>query len=372
MPARPTRRRSTQPTLAAVLAFTIVCTAAAIGLYRPEICIERRRLLINAGVAGLLAFPAVLVVSGSFNIGLSRHAVLLLSKVLVVWLVCIMTSRLIFNRIMRERWFIRRILVLGSAPRIARLRQLATGGRGRLFEPVVAARDAGAGVVDPPLSLDALRRQRIWGIVVAGSPADPDSLPVQALLDCKLRGVPVLDEAGFCEQHLGRIDLDSIRADWLLFADGFANGALQQCRQARLRHRRQSGAAAADAAADAADRGADPAGQSGAGALPPAARRAAWQAVHAAQVPQHVDRRREGRQSALGDPAGPSHHPGRQLHPADAHRRAAAAHQRAARRDEHDRAAPGAAAFRRAACPDHPVLYASAATSSRASPAGRR
>ncbi|HEY2617133.1 MAG TPA: TIGR03013 family XrtA/PEP-CTERM system glycosyltransferase [Acetobacteraceae bacterium] len=210
-------------TLAAVLAFTIVCTAAAIGLYRPEICIERRRLLINAGVAGLLAFPAVLVVSGSFSIGLSRHAVLLLSKVVVVWLVCILTSRLIFTRIMRERWFIRRILVLGSPARIARLRQLATGGRGRLFEPVVAARDAGASVVDPPLSLAALRRQRIWGIVVAGSPADPETLPVRALLDRKLRGVPVLDEAGFCEQHLGRIDLDSIRADWLLFADGFAN-----------------------------------------------------------------------------------------------------------------------------------------------------
>jgi sugar transferase (PEP-CTERM system associated) len=210
-------------TLAAVLAFTIVCTAAAIGLYRPEICIERRRLLINAGVAGLLAFPAVLVVSGSFSIGLSRHAVLLLSKVVVVWLVCILTSRLIFSRIMRERWFIRRILVLGSPPRVARLRQLATSGRGRLFEPVVAARDAGASVVDPPLSLAALRRQRIWGIVVAGNPADPDSLPVQALLDRKLRGVPVLDEAGFCEQHLGRIDFDSIRTDWLLFADGFAN-----------------------------------------------------------------------------------------------------------------------------------------------------
>jgi sugar transferase (PEP-CTERM system associated) len=207
-----------------VLALTIVCTAAAIGLYRPEICIERRRLLINAGVAGLLAFPAVLVVSGSFNLGLSRHAVVVLSKVLVVWLVCIITSRLIFNRIMRERWFIRRILVLGSPPRIARLRQLATGGRGRLFEPIVAAREAGAGVVDQPLSLAALRRQRIWGIVVAGSPADAAALPVRALLDCKLRGVPVLDEAGFCEQHLGRIDLDSVRADWLLFADGFSSG----------------------------------------------------------------------------------------------------------------------------------------------------
>ena len=48
--------------LAAVLALTIALAAAVIGLYRPEIFIERRRLLVNAGAAGILAFPAVLLV----------------------------------------------------------------------------------------------------------------------------------------------------------------------------------------------------------------------------------------------------------------------------------------------------------------------
>ncbi len=209
--------------LAAILALTIVLTAAAIGLYRPEICIERRRMLINAGVAGLLAFPAVLVVNGSFNIGLPRHAVLLLSKVLLVWLVCILASRVIFNHVMRERWFIRRILVLGSAPHIARLRHLAAAGRGRLFEPVVATQDAGAGVVDRSLSPGTLRRQRIWGIVVAGDHTDPVPCRWRAagLQAARRAGVRC---AGFCEEHLGRIDLDRTRADWLLFADGFARG----------------------------------------------------------------------------------------------------------------------------------------------------
>jgi sugar transferase (PEP-CTERM system associated) len=216
--------------LAAVLAFTIVVTAAAIGLYRPEICIERRRLLINTSVAGILAFPAVLVVSGSFNIGLSRYAVLWLTKVLLVWLVCILASRLIFNRIMRERWFVRRILVLGSDPRVLHLRKLAGVGRGRLFETVLATPDATADLPDTSVSPDALRRQRIWGIVIANDPSAPDAatLPTRNLLDCKLRGVPVFDEAGFCEQQLGRIDLDSVRTDWLLFADGFANGRISK------------------------------------------------------------------------------------------------------------------------------------------------
>ena len=212
--------------LAAVLALTIALAAVTIGLYRPEICIERRRLLINAGAAGILAFPAVLLVSGSFHISVSADGVLLLSKVLAVWLVCILASRLIFTRVMRERWFIRRILVLGSPPQTARLRQLARGGRGRLFEPIVTVRDADPSGADQPLSPAALRRQRIWAIVVAKDPAHTAALPVGTLLDCKLRGVPVYDEAGFCEQHLGRIDLDGIRADWLLFADGFANGRI--------------------------------------------------------------------------------------------------------------------------------------------------
>src|SRR5262245_5692705 len=91
--------------LAAVLALTIALTAAAIGLYRPEICLERRRLLVNAGVAGILAFPVVLVVSGSFHVGPSRYAVVLLAKILLVWLACMLASRFIFNRLMRERWF---------------------------------------------------------------------------------------------------------------------------------------------------------------------------------------------------------------------------------------------------------------------------
>ena len=212
--------------LAAVFAVTIALTAAAIGLYRPEICIERRGLLLNAAVAGLLAFPLVLLVSGSLRVGLSRHALLLLSKVLLGWLACVVASRLVFNQVMRERWFVRRVLVLGPTPRVARLSQLPKGGRGRLFDPIFAAEDAGAMALGPPLTVAALRRHNIWGIIVARESGEAGTLPVAQLLDCKLRGVPVFDEATFFEQHLGRIDLDSVQADWLLFADGFARGWL--------------------------------------------------------------------------------------------------------------------------------------------------
>jgi sugar transferase (PEP-CTERM system associated) len=214
--------------LAAVLACTVVVTAAAIGLYRPEICIERRRQLVNTVVAGLLAFPAVLVVTGSYRIGFSSHEVLWLTKILLVWLVCMIASRMIFTRVMRERWFVRRVLVIGgSEARLARLRRWTATGRGRLYEAVFAEQDAEPRIGGAKLTLDVLRRQRIWGIVVADAPDTPDTpQPARFLLDCKLRGFPVLNEAGFCEQHLGRFDLDALTVPSLLFADGFVNARL--------------------------------------------------------------------------------------------------------------------------------------------------
>jgi sugar transferase (PEP-CTERM system associated) len=210
--------------LAAMLSVAVILAAAAIGLYRPEICIERRRLPINAGAAGILAFPAVLVVTGRFNIEASRQ-VLLLSEILVGWLVCIVASRRIFNRVMRERWFIRRVLVIGSASGIARMQRLVSGGRERLFEQVAGdglGQDSGS----PALSPDALQRHRIWGIVVAADAAETMPLPFTALVDCKLRGIPVFDEAVFSEQHLGRIDLGVVKPEWLVFADGFVASRL--------------------------------------------------------------------------------------------------------------------------------------------------
>ena len=149
--------------LAVLLSCTVVLTAATIGLYRPEICIERRRLLINTCVAGLLAFPAVLAISRSFNVGLSPYAILWLTKLMFAWLACMVTSRVIFNRVMRERWFVRRILVLGSGPHLAQVKRLTNSGRGRLFEPIFANHGMGRQFLDEPPTPATLRRQRIGG-----------------------------------------------------------------------------------------------------------------------------------------------------------------------------------------------------------------
>ncbi len=64
-------------------------------------------------------------------------------------------------------------------------------------------------------------------IVVAVSERRGGAMPLRELLDCKLQGIRVLDLASHFEQTLGQIRLESLYAGWLIFGDGFRQGAVR-------------------------------------------------------------------------------------------------------------------------------------------------
>jgi sugar transferase (PEP-CTERM system associated) len=202
--------------LAAMFAVITGGVATTIGLYRPEICRERRQLFVSAAVASLVAFPVLLLVSGGFHIGLTGWVILWLAVVLLVWQAGILLTHLAFSAVLRPDAMVRRVLILGSERRTAHLADVLRSPRVPAFEPVIATTTA-------VLSPEYLRERRIWGIVVAPDEAGTESV---ALLDSKLRGARVLGVTTFCERHLGRIDLDTVDTQWLLCADGFAQGRL--------------------------------------------------------------------------------------------------------------------------------------------------
>jgi sugar transferase (PEP-CTERM system associated) len=74
---------------------------------------------------------------------------------------------------------------------------------------------------------DTARNLKTDEIVVALSERRGGSMPMRELLDCKLQGVKVLDLASHFEQTLGQIRLDSLYAGWLIFGDGFRQGAFR-------------------------------------------------------------------------------------------------------------------------------------------------
>ena len=204
--------------LAAILALTIAGTAATIGLYRPEVCLDRKRLLVNASIAGMLAFPAVVLVSGGFRLNLSGHDAIWLARLLLIWLSVMLLIRLGFSPVLRRRRFARRVLIVGTGISTETICAKLRTGRIRLFEPVVLGSDL------TMLAANHLREQRIWGVILSNDAATEAQRT--ALLDSKLRGVRVFDATSFHERQLGRIDIDSIDATWLLRADGFAAGPL--------------------------------------------------------------------------------------------------------------------------------------------------
>jgi sugar transferase (PEP-CTERM system associated) len=217
--------------LSALMALTIGVSAVTIGLYRPEICVQRGQLLAYAVFAGMLAVPGLLLVSGTLRVDLNREYLLWLGQSLIAWGICLFCTRWLFGYAMHHRVFVRRILVLGAGPEAARTRAHIQSHRRKFFELVQMETAPPGGIAANTACngrdlLHITRELGIWGIVDATGQTvnhPGDGITSTALLDLKLRGVRVFNELAFWEHQLGRINLDLADARWLTFGDGFAS-----------------------------------------------------------------------------------------------------------------------------------------------------
>lgn len=83
-------------------------------------------------------------------------------------------------------------------------------------------------VLSRDLSLiDTAKALKAGEIVVALQERRGGRMPLRELLDCRLSGVLVLDMPSYFERMLGQIRLDSLRAGWLIFGDGFRQGTVR-------------------------------------------------------------------------------------------------------------------------------------------------
>jgi exopolysaccharide biosynthesis polyprenyl glycosylphosphotransferase len=199
--------------LAAALTLIIGGVALTIGLYRPEICLDRKRFLIAASLAAIVTFAVLLVIDGGPRNGLSSGNALCMAKIIAAWLASMALIRLAHGFAVRRDSLIRRVLLVGDPRLVGALSAQLLTRRNRLFDPVVRH--------GQKVSWPLLREQGIWSVVVA---SEPDGSVVEALLDCKLRGMRVLSSAAFHENYLGRIDLDALTAADLLLSHDFSAG----------------------------------------------------------------------------------------------------------------------------------------------------
>jgi sugar transferase (PEP-CTERM system associated) len=143
-------------------------------------------------------------------------------------------------RLMRQSSALPRVLVVGTGPEA---RSIASD----LKASVRAAREVvgfyptsvespeagwpsdGSMVFSRGSSLtDIVSRYDIQEIIVAVREQRGGSVPMDQLLACRIRGVSVLDLAGFSERTKCEVPIDSLKGSWLVYGHGFIQGALRR------------------------------------------------------------------------------------------------------------------------------------------------
>lgn len=75
--------------------------------------------------------------------------------------------------------------------------------------------------------LEVVRQHNVNEIIVAVKERRGGSLSLKQLLDCKLTGVKILDLSSFYERVRGQVRIDTLKASWLIYGEGFRQGLLR-------------------------------------------------------------------------------------------------------------------------------------------------
>jgi len=199
--------------LAALLTIIIGGVALTSGLYRPDACLDAKRLLLAGGLGAMIPLAVLLFIENRPSGGVHVDNMLPIAAAIVLWLAAMALIRLAYGFVIGHRSIARRVLLFGDPARVQALGVHLRSRRGRLFDPIVHQ--------DQNVSWPSLRQRDIWGVVVA---SEPDAATAEALLDCKFRGMRISSAAAFRETYLGRIDLDALTETDLLVGQDFAAG----------------------------------------------------------------------------------------------------------------------------------------------------
>ena len=142
--------------------------------------------------------------------------------------------RFAFVRHVDENIFRRRTLVFGAGERSAAISDLKRRADRRGFQIVGTIPAMGDtlredlnGLIRTGKSISEIAFEKGADEVVIAMDDRRGNLPTRELLDCKLRGIDVLDLLEFLERETGKIEVDLVSPGWLTFSPGF--------RQTRLR-----------------------------------------------------------------------------------------------------------------------------------------
>jgi len=133
-----------------------------------------------------------------------------------------------------------RVLIIGTGPEAQALAQdlKTTRRNGRdvigLYPAAVDAdastsSEGGLQVFARDQSItDLVSRHDVQEIIVAVREQRGGGVPMDELLACRIRGIPVMDLAAYTESARSEVPIDSLKGSWLVYGHGFVQGRTRQ------------------------------------------------------------------------------------------------------------------------------------------------
>ncbi|MEJ2404608.1 MAG: TIGR03013 family PEP-CTERM/XrtA system glycosyltransferase [Candidatus Thiodiazotropha sp.] len=219
------------PVLYSILMFSAM---TALGLYQKGSMATSSGFLLRI----ILAFVVGGVVMVLINLLLpdltpDGNSILTLS--LIVSLLGVLVARTVFVRVTSDKTLKRRVLVLGVGINADRIEE-STKGKDTIGIVVVGyvnlgdrieLVDADRQVLKDQTLLEIANRLAVDEIVVAVDDRRK-KLPNHELLECKIKGIKILDLLTFFEKELSIINIDLLYPSWMLYADGYNQRALNR------------------------------------------------------------------------------------------------------------------------------------------------
>lgn len=197
-----------------------------LGAFRRQTLLSLRSLAIVIFVSHLLTFVSLTVlfyILPSTRIWLST-----LVPSLLISMNGIFAVHYAFDRLVASRRFRRRVLVLGAGRVASRIVRMLDSGYApmtrcvgflQIEEGPIAVPEED--VLHPVGSLEDLIVGQSVDEVVVALDERREHLPVDSLLQCRLKGVVVTNLSSFLEREEGRVDTESLHPSWMIFSSGF-------------------------------------------------------------------------------------------------------------------------------------------------------
>lgn len=216
---------------ALVFAATMMIMNGALGLYRVGARASFRDVLMRVGLSIALSVPVAYGIFSVLPWGEFAHEAFQLNVIALLGFV--VAARGFSVRRTGAGVFVKRIMVIGTGVDAAAVEHALTHPANSNLQVVGFFPAAGTDEIrvdsdriihfDGSL-LSAANHLKVNEIIVAVKERRGGAIPLRELLDCKMAGIKVLDLSSFFERVRGQVRIDSLRASWLIYGEGFRQG----------------------------------------------------------------------------------------------------------------------------------------------------